>query len=179
MPMNGSEFAPTKAMKSLVLCLALLFIAHVHAAPDVVEEAKAKASAANARKMFEFSDADVQVVLRTLAREAKMNLVLSGIVKGTVDLRLEEKTPREVIEVIIQANGWELTEINGIYYIGVPELMREAELIAHRTKIQFDAYLQKGFTRAEAMDLIRYVPGGVKLGKPAVEAEAPAKRKTR
>jgi type II secretory pathway component GspD/PulD (secretin) len=131
--------------------------------------------------MFEFSGADVQDVLRTLAREAKMNLVLSPIVKGTIDLRLEEKTPREVIEVIIQARGWELTEINGIYYVGDPDaaLIREAELIARRTKIQFDAYIQRGFTRAEAMELIRYVPGGVKLGKPAVEAEAPAKRKIR
>jgi type II secretory pathway component HofQ len=168
-------------MKSLVLCLALLFLTHVHAAPDVVEETEAKAAAANARKVFDFSGEDVQVVLRTLAREARMNLMLSGVVKGTVNLRLEDKTPREIIEVIIHVNGWASTEVNGVYYIGAPDgaLMREAELIAHRTKIQFDAYIQRGFTRAEAMDLIRYVPGGVKLFRPPVEAEAPAKRKTR
>jgi type II secretory pathway component GspD/PulD (secretin) len=69
------------------------------------------------RRVSEFSGDPLDVVLRTLARQAKMNVVVSPAVQGTINLRLEDKTPREVIEVVCQANGLIMDELNGVYYI--------------------------------------------------------------
>jgi type IV pilus assembly protein PilQ len=49
-----------------------------------------------------------------------MNVVVSPAVQatqGTVNLRLEDKTPREVLEVIVQSQGLTMDELNGVYYI--------------------------------------------------------------
>src|SRR5829696_3361768 len=70
-----------------------------------------------ARRVSEFSGDPIDVVLRTLARQAKMNVVVSPAVQGAVNLRLEDKTPREVIDVIVQANGLAMDELNGVTYI--------------------------------------------------------------
>jgi type IV pilus assembly protein PilQ len=70
-----------------------------------------------ARRVSEFSGDPVDVVLRTLARQAKMNVVVSPAVQGTINLRLEDKTPREVIDVVVQANGLTMDELSGVYYI--------------------------------------------------------------
>ena len=167
------------AMKAIAICVALLagIIAPVFSQmPGKVE---AEIIPATTRRTYEFSGDDVQVVLRKLARDAQMNLALSGIVKGTINFRLVDKTPQEIIEFIIQVNGWAVTEVDGIWYIGARDLLltREAELIAHRTKIMFDAYVARGFTRAEAMDLIRNVPGGARLQGPPSENQTARKVK--
>src|SRR5215204_2269798 len=54
-----------------------------------------------ATRINEFQGDEIGLVLRTLARQAKMNIVVSEKVIGTVTLRLEDKTPKEAIEVIV------------------------------------------------------------------------------
>jgi type IV pilus assembly protein PilQ len=74
-----------------------------------------------ARGVSEFAGDPIDVVLRTLARKAKMNVVVSPAVAtavtGGVSLRLEDKTPREVIEIICQSYGLAITELGGVFYI--------------------------------------------------------------
>ena len=86
-------------------------------APGSAETLTIAGSDPTARRVSEFQGDPVDVVLRTLARQAKMNVVVSPAVQGTVNLRIEDKTPREVIDVIVQANGLAMDELNGVFYI--------------------------------------------------------------
>src|SRR6185436_552297 len=67
--------------------------------------------------VIEFQGDDVSLALRTLARQANMNVVVSAAVVGPVTLRMENKTPKEVIEIICTANGLVMDNLNEVYYI--------------------------------------------------------------
>jgi len=67
--------------------------------------------------VIEFQGDDVSLALRTLARQASMNVVVSAQVTGPITLRMENKTPREVIEVICNMNGLVMDQLNDVYYI--------------------------------------------------------------
>ena len=68
-------------------------------------------------RVSEFQGDDLSLVLRTLARQAKMNVVVSTQVTGQITLRVENKTPAEVIRIICQSNGLIIDELDGVYYI--------------------------------------------------------------
>lgn len=87
------------------------------AAPVALDTGAIAGADPNMRRVNEFAGDPVEVVLRALARQAKLDVVVSPAVQGTVTLRLENKTPREVIDVIVQANGLTMDEIKGVYYI--------------------------------------------------------------
>lgn len=72
-----------------------------------------------ALRIIEFQADEIGLVLRTLARQAGMSIVVSDKVSraGTVTLRLDSRTPREAIEVIVQSKGLVIEEINGVYFI--------------------------------------------------------------
>jgi type IV pilus secretin PilQ/predicted competence protein len=72
---------------------------------------------ANTPRVSEFQGDDVGLVLRTLARQAGMSVVVSAQVTGPITLRLENKTPREVIKVVCNANGLVMDELDGVTYI--------------------------------------------------------------
>ncbi len=65
----------------------------------------------------EFQGDDVSLVLRTLARQAKINVVVSPAVTGPITLRVENKTPAEVMRIICQANGLIIDEMEGVSYV--------------------------------------------------------------
>ena len=65
----------------------------------------------------EFQGDDVSLVLRTLARQAKMNVVVSPAVTGQITLRVENKSPAEVMRIICQANGLIIDEMEGVSYV--------------------------------------------------------------
>ncbi len=93
-------------------------------APGVIEPPGAAGAAGVAAapsvaagNVIEFQGDDVSLALRTLARQANMNVVVSAAVTGPITLRMEGKTPKEVIEVICDANGLTIDERNGVFYI--------------------------------------------------------------
>ncbi len=65
----------------------------------------------------EFQGDDVGQVLRLLARQAKINLVVSEAVTGTVTMRLEDVTALQAIEIIVKAKGLFLDKIDNVYYV--------------------------------------------------------------
>jgi type IV pilus secretin PilQ/predicted competence protein len=70
--------------------------------------------------LIEFQGDEIGLVLRTLARQAKMNIVVSEQVAttgGTVTLRLENQTPRDAIDTIVDAKGLIMDEKKGTYFI--------------------------------------------------------------
>ena len=65
----------------------------------------------------EFQGDDIGQVLRLLARQAKINLVVSEAVTGTVTMRLEDVTALQAIGVIVKAKGLFMDKIDGVYYV--------------------------------------------------------------
>jgi type IV pilus assembly protein PilQ len=65
----------------------------------------------------EFQGDDVGQVLRLLARQAKVNMVVSDAVQGTVTMRLEDVTALQAISIIVKAKGLFMDKIENVYYI--------------------------------------------------------------
>ena len=65
----------------------------------------------------EFQGDDVGQVLRLLARQAKINMVVSEAVTGTVTMRLEDVTALQAIAIIVKAKGLFMDTIDNVYYI--------------------------------------------------------------
>lgn len=125
---------------------------------------------ATATRVIEFQADEIGLVFRTLARQARMNVVVSEKTSraGTVTLRLDERTPREAIEVIVQDKGLVMEEINGVYFIKtVAELANEptakklerltTSVIAPLGKLKGEYYrqlVQSGVPEATAASVI-------------------------
>ncbi|MBA2585405.1 MAG: hypothetical protein H0U99_02855, partial [Chthoniobacterales bacterium] len=65
----------------------------------------------------EFQGDDVGQVLRLLARQAKINMVVSEAVQGTVTMRLEDVTALQAVAIIVKAKGLFMDKIESVYYI--------------------------------------------------------------
>src|SRR5437868_11787558 len=65
----------------------------------------------------EFQGDEVGQVLRLLARQAKINMVVSDSVQGTVTMRLEDVTALQAISIIVKAKGLFMDKIENVYYI--------------------------------------------------------------
>jgi type IV pilus secretin PilQ/predicted competence protein len=65
----------------------------------------------------EFQGDDVGQVLRLLARQAKINMVVSEAVQGTVTMRLEDVTAMQAVSIIVKAKGLSMDKIDDVYYI--------------------------------------------------------------
>lgn len=72
---------------------------------------------ANTPRVSEFQGDDVSLVLRTLARQAGMDVVVSPQVTGPITLRVQNKTPKEVITIVCRANGLIMDELDNVTYI--------------------------------------------------------------
>lgn len=89
----------------------------------------------------EFQGDDVGQVLRLLARQAKINMVVSEAVVGTVTMRLEDVTALQAVAIIVKAKGLFMDTIDNVYYIKTA-----AERTAEPT--ESDSY-QFSYARAE------------------------------
>src|ERR1043165_6627166 len=80
--------------------------------------------APTATRTSDFQGDEISLVLRTLARQAHINVVISDKVQtaaGTVTMRIEDKTPKEAIEIIVASKGLIMDEDKGVYFIKTPE----------------------------------------------------------
>ena len=73
------------------------------------------------RAMNDFQGEEIGLVLRTLARQAKINVVVSDKIVGTVTMRLENIEPLEAIKVVAQSKNLFMDELNGVYYVKTQE----------------------------------------------------------
>lgn len=73
-----------------------------------------------AARAREFQGDDTGQVLRLLARQARINLIVSDQVVGTINMRLEDVTALQAIQVICQAKGYDLAQTSGVYYVKTP-----------------------------------------------------------
>jgi hypothetical protein len=126
-------------------------------------------------RVFAFEEKEVAEIFRMLAREIGMNLVVSEQIvneRPTVTLRIEGKSPREVLEILTKANALQMDEMDGVFYvkrrndqirrdIGYREWVLEYEArpdaarkVAKAKRALFEALLAAKFTREEALQLV-------------------------
>ena len=116
-----------------------------NAAPGAVQSPVLTEADANVESggvgVREFQGDDVGQVLRLLARQAKVNMVVSEAVTGTVTMRLEDVTALQAISIIVKAKGLFMDKLDNVYYIKTP-----AEKTAEPT--ESDSY-QFSYARAK------------------------------
>jgi type IV pilus assembly protein PilQ len=71
----------------------------------------------NARKTHDFQAEEVGTVLRILARQAGINIMVSDQITGTINMRVENLTPMEAIRVVVDAKGLDMSQVNNVYFI--------------------------------------------------------------
>ena len=85
-----------------------------------------------------------------------MNLIIHERIQGNVTLRITEKTPREVFDVIVEANGYKSYDKKGVTYVVLKnqEKLDATRDIAREKKALFDAFVAEGFSKEEAFKLL-------------------------
>jgi type IV pilus secretin PilQ/predicted competence protein len=77
---------------------------------------------------LDVQEADIHVVLRTLADYAGKNIIASKEVDGTVTVRLFDTPWQEALSSILRAQGYGYVEENGILRVGILQKLRTEEL---------------------------------------------------
>ena len=105
----------------LSICGAAFAMAPLHAEPKTKKaqpiEPPTQAVSPTTPRVIEFHGDDISLALRTLARSANLNMVVSDQVTGTVTLRIEDKTPRQTIDIIAASKELVIDENKGILYV--------------------------------------------------------------
>ena len=70
-----------------------------------------------ARTVHEFQGDDVGMVLRVLARQAGINIVVSDQIQGTINMRVENLTPLETLKLVVDAKGYDLSQVHNVFFI--------------------------------------------------------------
>ncbi|MCX6978974.1 MAG: hypothetical protein NTX04_13820 [Verrucomicrobia bacterium] len=105
----------------------------------------------NGVRTLEFQGEEIGLVLRTLARQAKINIVISDkvtVAGNTVTMRIEDKTPKEAIETLIISKGLIMDEQKGVYFIKTGE-EKKAE------PTESDSYTFSYATAEKTVDLLK------------------------
>lgn len=133
--------------------------------PELPPVPVAPSTPAKKQGTYDFQGDDVVEVLRNLARQAKISTLISSKVSGTITVRLEGKTPLEMIEIICDSKDLTFWQgKNGIYYIITPE-ERNAQLhildneqlpvaLARFRKRYYDALIKEGFSKDAALKIV-------------------------
>ncbi len=133
-PLTLVQAAPASANSAAAPAALLPAVPAASAAPNVLATATVSPSASPATPSVansptnsvtdnggvgvrEFQGDDVGQVLRLLARQAKINMVVSEAVTGTVTMRLEDVTALQAIAIIVKAKSLFMDEIDNVYYI--------------------------------------------------------------
>ena len=129
-------------------------------APDGTPIAPSVGAAGDAlpsSRLNDFQGDPIDLVLRTLARQAKMNVVVSDAVTttaGTVNMRIEDKTPKEAIEIIVTAKGLVMDEQKGVFFI---------KTLAERAKEPTESGSYT-LSYAQAKDVVTLLGGQIQSG---------------
>ncbi|MEE9613793.1 MAG: type IV pilus secretin PilQ [Thermodesulfobacteriota bacterium] len=109
---------PKIAATALVLLLAFLALDPLHAANSDVEN-----KLAGGKKLFtiEVRDADIRDVLRALAQQGGLNIIIGKGVEGYVTLSFSDIGFKDAMEVTLRANGLGYAIRNNVLWVGKKE----------------------------------------------------------
>jgi len=111
-------------LRFAVIAVALAAVA-LAAAPAMSESAPAST---NLPLSLTLKEAQVQDVIRMLARAAGADVLMTDDVQGTISVEVSEKTPEEVLDVVCKAKKLHWWKENGVYVVsGKPRTTEEAQ----------------------------------------------------
>ncbi|MDB6172480.1 MAG: Type and secretion system protein [Chthoniobacteraceae bacterium] len=68
-------------------------------------------------RLYDFQDDDISVALRALALQGNIKLIIASEISGKVTLRVDDKTPCEVFDMIAATKHLVINERDGILYV--------------------------------------------------------------
>jgi len=77
------------------------------------------------RLSIEGVDTDIGVLLRALASQAKVNIVVAPELQGTVTISLKDVTLTQALDAIAAVAKLAYKEVNGTYYVAAPDRIKE------------------------------------------------------
>jgi type II secretory pathway component GspD/PulD (secretin) len=104
-------------------------------------------------------EAQVQDVIRMLARAAGADVLMTDDVQGTISVEVSEKTPEEVLDIVCKAKKIHWWKENGVYVVsGKPRTTDEArpasdQSLARSKKARANQQLRIDLQYAKAQDL--------------------------
>lgn len=130
---------------------------------------------AGGKRPREFQGDDLQQVLRLLARQAKVSLIVGEAVKGNVSARLENASAMDFIETLVHQYHLTMTrDDKGVYYVNLPDPDEAALVIiakpetagriAAYTHNLYDALIKQGFSPDDALSIVTTFDPGTVLG---------------
>ncbi len=139
---------------------------------------------AGGRRAREFQGDDLSQVLRLLARQAKINLVVGEAVKGNVTMRLENATALDAVETLVHQYHLSMTKDDkGIYYVNPPEapdaaldLMAKpqtADRVAAYIHNLYNSLIKEGFTKEESLQIVASIDPGTVISAFGQKPDAP------
>ncbi len=133
--------------------------------PSVSPAAPVEAPSPGGRRAREFQGDDLGQVLRLLARQAKINLIIDDAIKGSVSMRLENTSAMETIEAIVHQYKLSMTkDEKGVYFLTPPDpadaaldLMAKPETanrVAAYVRHLYLALAKEGFSPEESLRIV-------------------------
>jgi type IV pilus assembly protein PilQ len=108
---------------NILLCLVLLF-----QAPEID----------TSKITFDFEDADVKDVLRALGIQAGINIIVDKSVEGKITVHLENISLDQGLEMMLQANGFDLERRENYYFVKKMEKQRKKDISVSEGRITLD-----------------------------------------
>jgi len=119
-----------------------------------------------APKVIEFKAVPIADALRQLAKGAGIKLVIDDAIKDTVTIRLDDASPMDALQIIVQAKNLYLNEsrVGGFYFVESPrthalklgdlESGVFPEAIARYKRRLFEALRREGFNDEQALTIV-------------------------
>ena len=176
---------------SLILLVSCCFASPVfgqtaEASPGGSPAAVSEASSAGGRRPREFQGDDLGQVLRLLARQAKINLLVDEGIKGTINVRFENASAMEAVEAIARQCKLTMTkDEKGFYYLAPPDATdstldllakpETASRLAAYVHNFYEALMKEGFSSEEALQIATTDPATMVSALGKKPDAAPAK----
>jgi len=98
--------------------------------PSPTAETTAKAGPVSAEPgtgtiSLEAVDTDLVSLLRAIASQLKVNIIVAPDVKATITISLKRATLTEALDAIVRMSGLDYREVNGTYYVATKERLGE------------------------------------------------------
>lgn len=90
------------------------------------------------RITFDFKDADVRDVLRTIGVQCGINIVVDKDVQGKITVHLENVVVEEGLSMMLVANGFSLEKRENYYFVRKGEKERKKEITASKDRLTLD-----------------------------------------
>lgn len=115
-----------------IVSILLLLHTATFAIPDSTQNVNEK------RFSIDVKDMDIRDAIRMISKGYDLNILLDKEVKGQITIHLNDIPVAAGLQSIVETYGWELTEENGLFKIGMPERKGSSQITVRGGKVSAD-----------------------------------------